>query len=112
MNQIFEEYIKLKQKEGINLSIMDVDIKYDLTPQKLKERKYELEVMKSEFDQENNFKILESIFKHNSGFLIYLSESNEKYGVKILHQPKQIDEIILFLTNLNRNEKHRFRSVK
>lgn len=112
MNQIFEEYIKNKQSEGLYLSIMDVNIKYDLTPQKLKDRNYELEVTKSKFDTENKLVISESIFQHNSGFYIYLSKRLDTYDVKILHQPKHIDEIILFLTNLNRNEKHRFRSVK
>lgn len=112
MNQIFETYIKQKQSEGILLSVMDVDIKYQMTPQKLKERDYELESLKSKFDTENKLVILESIYKHNSGFLIYLSKRAETYEVKILHQPKHIDEIILFLTNLNRNEKHRLRSIK
>lgn len=112
MSQIFDEFLKFKQSEGTYLSIIDVDISYDLTPQKLKERNYNILQTKSSFDKENNFKILEAFFEHNSGFIIYLSKNQEQYDVKILHQPKQLEEIILFLTNLNRNEKHRFRSVK
>lgn len=112
MNQIFETYIKQKQSEGILLSVMNVDINYELTPQQLKEKNYNIELCISQFDKENKLIILESIHIHNSGFYIYLSKNENGYDVKILHQPKQLDEIILFLTNLNRNEKHRLRSTK
>ena len=98
-------------QQGIHLSEMDVDINYQITPEKLRERKYELITMKSQFDKENKLTIVESLFKHNSGFVIYLSKNEQDWLVKILHLPQQIDEIILFLTTLNRNEKHRFRSA-
>jgi hypothetical protein len=98
-------------QQGIQFSEMDVDINYQITPEKLKERKYELITMRSKFDKENNLTIIESLFKHNSGFVIYLSKNDEEWYVKILHTPQQLNEIILFLTTLNRNEKHRFRST-
>lgn len=112
MNQIFETYIKQKQSEGILLSVMNVDLSYELTPQKLKEKNYVIELCSTEFNKENKLTIVESIHIHNSGFYIYLFKNENGYDVKILHQPKQLDEIILFLTNLNRNEKHRPRSTK
>lgn len=112
MNSIFDEYIKTKSNEGVILSVMDVDISYELTPQKLKEKNFPIEICKTEFNKENKLTILESIHTHNSGFFIYLSKNENRYDVKVLHQPKQLDEIILFLTNLNRNEKHRLRSIK
>ena len=110
-NQCFNEYKQQMSQQGIQLSEMDVDINYQITPEKLKERKYELITMRSKFDKENNLTIIESLFKHNSGFVIYLSKNEEEWYVKILHTPQQLNEIILFLTTLNRNEKHRFRSA-
>lgn len=112
MNQIFEKYIEQKQSKGILLSVMNVDLSYELTPQKLKDKNYEMELCLTSFNKENKLIIVESIHIHNSGFYIYLSKNENGYDVKILHQPRQLDEIILFLTNLNRNEKHRFRSTK
>jgi len=47
---------------------------------------------------------LESVFKNDSGFYIYLSrmEFETTYKVKIIYEVSQLDEVTLFIKNLSK----------
>jgi hypothetical protein len=104
MNKV--EYIKrIEDTEGI-FSILTVVSLVDSTNKIDNNKNLELVYMETEFiNNKPNFK--SKLYKTSTGFYIYwkrhLSTDNiNKFEITIYHKPENINEIIIFLSQLNK----------
>jgi hypothetical protein len=94
----------LKERHGKLYGIIKVNSVLELTPKILIEKKFEIEYLDS-VEHEYELKHLEGIFRHKSGFYLYLSKmevTDKTYELKIYYDMGQLNEVSFFIKNLSK----------
>jgi hypothetical protein len=100
-----KEFIKsLVNTTGRLYCVIDYKDHLTLTPERLfSSKRFKVDYLDSSYVG-GNMNHIESIFKNDSGFFIYLSRMDfeSTYKIKIIYEVSQLDEVTLFIKNLSK----------
>lgn len=92
----------LKDKYQKLYGIIKVNSHIILTPELLIQKEFNIEYLNGD-EYEGEIKYNEGIFKHKSGFYIYLSKitvTELNFSVKVYYDVNQLEEVKFFIKNL------------
>ena len=94
----------LKDRYKKLYGIVKVNSNLTITPELLIKKNFNVEYLDS-FEFDGEIKHYEGIFKHKSGFYLYLSKINPSeisFKVKVYYDVNQLDEVKFFIKNLSK----------
>lgn len=94
----------LKDRHQKLYGVLKINSPLNLTPDVLIYKNFLIEYLKGE-EYGGEIKHTEGIFKHRSGFYLYLSKidlSELNYNVKVYYDVDQYDEVKFFIKNLSK----------
>lgn len=94
----------LKDRHQKLYGIINVNSVLNITPEILINKNFEIEYLNS-FEYDGEIKHSDGIFKHRSGFYLYLSRltlSEINFKVKVYYDVDQLSEVKFFIKNLTK----------
>jgi hypothetical protein len=84
-------------------SVIDIMDHIPITPELLLTKRFTTEYLNSK-SYSGGLMHLEGIFRNPAGIYLYLSktEVESTYKIKVIYDVEQLDEVVLFIKNLNR----------